>query len=231
MVGFWVCPGWPWRRKEVWEVGEGSRNQLYSYNRMHVVYSYSKGRHPEAPIWWWLHLKMLKKKKKRIHVSVPQWYQLFSGPSESNEDAVSVEMTLSLGPGFLLVHKCHVSLRLVMTLLRLFFGGNDYCYFCTVFLTVFPYSEDKWQLCITATPHFQTAVNLARPRASSLEGGPERVQTCFRALSRCVPQPLPGFIRLVKAPAIPPKIDFFFLRNGLGGPEGLRAYLRKWKLL
>lgn len=125
--------------------------------------------------------KMLKKKK--LQVSIPQLYQLFARPSESNQDTVSVEMTLSLDNGFLLLHKCHVSVCLVMTLLLIFFGGNDYFYFCAVFLTVFPYSEEKLQLCITANHHFQTAVNLARPRASSLEGGSERAQTCFRDLS------------------------------------------------
>lgn len=89
-------------------------------------------------------------KKKKIRVSVPQLYQLFAGPSESNQDTVSVEMTLSLDNGFLLLHKCHVSVCLVMTLLLIFFGGNDYFYFCAVFLIVAPYSDDKSQLCVNS---------------------------------------------------------------------------------
>lgn len=57
----------------------------------------------------------------KIHVSYQQLYWLFIGLSESNQDAVSVEMTLSLANGFLLVHKCRVSVCFMMMLLFIFF--------------------------------------------------------------------------------------------------------------
>lgn len=122
------------------------------------------------------------KEKKNPRLGSPT-ISAVAGPSESHQDTVSLEMTLSLGNGFLLLRKCPVSVGLVMTLLLIFFGGNDYFYFCAVFLTVLPYSEDKLQLCVLANHRFETVVNLARPRASSLEGGSEHAQTCSRALS------------------------------------------------
>lgn len=74
----------------------------------------------------------------KLRVSDPQLHWLFPGWSESNQDAASVEMTLSLDNGFPWLQKCHVSVCFIMVLLFIFFGGNDNFYFCAAFLIVLP---------------------------------------------------------------------------------------------
>lgn len=129
-AAFQRYPGWCWS-------GQGMRVRCNLTRCVFFMHSYFKSRHLEAPIWWQWHLQM--KMFFKNHVSVPQSYQLFARLSESIQDVVSVEKTLSLDNGSLLLPsiKCRVSVCLVITLLFIFSGGNDYFYSYATFLIVF----------------------------------------------------------------------------------------------